>query len=600
MTPPPVPPRRAPAVSDDIFKTQVPLPPEVNPAHFNETVAAPATAHVLAEDSWPETFGEYRIVRELGRGGFGVVFEGIDTHLDRKVAIKVLHRHIAADPQNCVRFLREARSVASLQHDNIITIHHFGEQDGLPYFVMELLPGMTLEKRLADGPRPTTDEANAIARQTAEALAAAHERSLIHRDVKPSNIWLETTKNGSFRRVRLLDFGLVRRTDSGASATSSTNSFAGTAAYASPEQAMSNDLDHRSDLFSLGIVLYEMIAGQRPFPQTNAMEVLMAIIRDPHPALSHYVPNVPPMLSGLVDRLLAKNPADRPKDAAEVARMLEGFFEAPVRPPLHEPRTSTQPTDNAVFAGRRLTRELGRGRTGKVYEADDEMNGRREAIKIISGRLVKDPNACTFFASWAQANQGCVHDNLMPILTHGRYRDEVPFLTMPRLRGYTLQQWLAQKKRLSVGTSLEVARQIALGLECVHARSMCHGNLKPANAWIEISPDNQFSRVRLMDTGLSYWGPDRDYVPSGWTSERGWTQADDLYSFGATLHQMTTGILPQETTSATSVTLAMFSVPPEIELLMVALLDENPANRPKSTTSVVQAIALAAAAAAAP
>ena len=264
--------------------------------------------------------GQYVVQGQLGAGGMGIVFRALDPKLNRPVALKVMRPELAADPMARARFLREAESQAAVEHEYIVPIYQIGENEGVPFLAMPLLKGESLETRFQSGkplPLPTVVQ---IALQLAEGLAAAHAGGLIHRDVKPSNVWLETDSIGQFRRARLLDFGLARR-DSGETALTGTGVAIGTPAYMAPEQARGN-ADQRSDLFSFGCVLYQMATGRRPFQGNNIVAVVAAIATDIPLSVKVNSPTVPDKLADLIDRLLSKDPSNRPASAAEVAAEL--------------------------------------------------------------------------------------------------------------------------------------------------------------------------------------------------------------------------------------------------------------------------------------
>jgi formylglycine-generating enzyme required for sulfatase activity len=277
--------------------------------------------------------GRYRVLRELGAGGMGAVFEAEDTQLLRRVALKVMHPETARHGDGKARFLREARAAAALTHDHIVPIYDVGEQDGAPFLVMALLRGETLEARLKRTRRPLPlAEALRIGREVAEGLAAAHEAGLIHRDVKPANVWLEAPA----ARVKLLDFGLARLSE-GEGVKTRSGAVLGTPAYMSPEQAAGGKgVDARADLFSLGAVLYEMLTGTRAFKGDSWMEVLANRLRMKPPAPHAVNAAVPEEVSALVMRLLAEEPAQRPSSARQVARSLRALA-APAAESLHAP-----------------------------------------------------------------------------------------------------------------------------------------------------------------------------------------------------------------------------------------------------------------------
>jgi serine/threonine protein kinase len=270
--------------------------------------------------------GAYRLCQVLGSGGMGVVFQAEDPHLRRFVALKAMKPSLAVSTTARQRFLREAQLTAAVKHDHIVTIHQVGEERGVPFLAMELLEGETLEQRLQreqrDGeaaPLPPA-EVLRIGREIAEGLAAAHARGLIHRDVKPANVWLE----GPRGRVKLLDFGLAWAAEQDVALTQ-TGAIVGTPAYMAPEQARGESADPRSDLFSLGCVLYRMCTGRPPFRGATTSALLLAVALEQPPRADEINPLVPPALAALVARLMAKEPARRPASAAEVIAFLDGI-----------------------------------------------------------------------------------------------------------------------------------------------------------------------------------------------------------------------------------------------------------------------------------
>ncbi len=299
--------------------------------------------------------GAYRVLRLLGQGGMGAVFLVEDPALQRHLALKVLLPQHAASAEAKARFVREAKAQAAVEHDHVVTIHQIGEDRGVPFLAMPLLKGQTLGDALQANPHVPVAEAVRIARETAEGLAAAHERRLIHRDVKPGNLWLE----GSRRRVKVLDFGLARPPSgsepAGLEPVTQTGAVVGTPAYMSPEQARGERVDARTDLFSLGCVLYQMLTGRRPFTAPNVTGVLIAVTTETPPRPATLNPSITPELDSLVMRLLAKNPAERPPSAEAVVeelRLVEaglgvtGMVSLPHDPiPIADPWEDIEPTE---------------------------------------------------------------------------------------------------------------------------------------------------------------------------------------------------------------------------------------------------------------
>ena len=260
--------------------------------------------------------GSYEILEVLGRGGMGVVVKAHEPSLDRTVAIKVLAPALATSASARRRFAREARAAAAVAHEHIVAIHAVDEFHGLPYLVMQYVPGRSLQQRLdADGP-PAVVELLRIGVQAASALAAAHAQGVVHRDVKPGNILLENC----VERVRLTDFGLARVADD-ASLTHS-GVIAGTPHYMAPEQARGEPVDHRADIYSLGAVLYTLATGRTPFRADSTMALLKRVCEDrPHPVCA-LNPEFPRWLEAVIERLMARDPADRFATAGEVAATL--------------------------------------------------------------------------------------------------------------------------------------------------------------------------------------------------------------------------------------------------------------------------------------
>ncbi len=266
--------------------------------------------------------GTFEIVRVVGRGGMGIVLHAIDTCLERDVAIKVLDPELARDELARTRFCREARAAASISHENVVAVHQVehDEDKDLPFLVMELISGESLEKKLERDGKLSLKEIVSIGMQTAAGLAAAHDKGLIHRDIKPGNILLE--KSG--QRVKLTDFGLARAAEDVRLTRSGL--VAGTPLYMSPEQATGEELDARSDLFSLGVVMYELAAGEPPFNGKTPLAVLKRVTEEKPAPLRFHNPALPEWFVHIVDRLLAKDPKDRFQSAREVADTLEHFW----------------------------------------------------------------------------------------------------------------------------------------------------------------------------------------------------------------------------------------------------------------------------------
>ena len=259
--------------------------------------------------------GGYRVLKMLGAGGMGMVYHAEDVHLQRSVALKVMKAEVAKNSANRERFLREARAAAKLKSDHVVNIHQVGEDNQVVFLAMEYLEGLSLDDWLKKGRKPTMAQAARIGRQIALGLADAHTCGLIHRDIKPANIWLDNRHQG---RAKLLDFGLARGDKEDVQLTQS-GAIVGTPAYMAPEQARGEKVDHRVDLFSLGVVLYRLTTGHLPFQGDNTMSILTSLALDTPKPPRDINADISPRMATLIERLLTKDREQRPATAKAVA-----------------------------------------------------------------------------------------------------------------------------------------------------------------------------------------------------------------------------------------------------------------------------------------
>ncbi len=267
-----------------------------------------------------DRIGHYKIVAELGRGGMGIVYKAHEESLNRFVAIKVLGEHLTEDPSHVERFLREARSAASLNHPNIVQIYAVAEEAGRHYFAMEYVAGRSLQQILrSSGPLDPVQVAR-IAVQTASGLGAAHEQGIIHRDIKPANLLIDDRG-----LVKIADFGLAL-VAGGVSRLTATGMFMGTPGYLSPEQCLDQSPDHRTDIYSLGVTLYEALSGKVPFTADSPLALLRQIVEVEPPDLGELKPNLDPELRSIVARMMAKDREQRISSCADLIDALQAFL----------------------------------------------------------------------------------------------------------------------------------------------------------------------------------------------------------------------------------------------------------------------------------
>jgi serine/threonine protein kinase len=286
---------------------------------------------LVMNGSVPTRIDRYEIEDLVGEGGMGRVYRARDTQLGRTVAIKVLAPALTVDPDQLLRFEQEARATAALSHPGVLAVHDVGTFNGAPYLVSELLEGSSLAERLR-AERLSVDRSTRLALQIAEALAAAHDKGIVHRDLKPDNVFVTPED-----RIKILDFGLAKLTaplaapfngpDATVAAGTIANTILGTPGYMAPEQARGQPADHRSDIFALGCILYEMLQGDRAFGGETTTDVLSAILKDAPPPLTSSVERpITPALDGIVHRCLAKEPAGRFQSASDLAFSLRSVL----------------------------------------------------------------------------------------------------------------------------------------------------------------------------------------------------------------------------------------------------------------------------------
>lgn len=337
--------------------------------------------------------GRYALQALLGSGGMGEVWRGVDEHLDRPVAVKVLRQHLA-DPELAGRFRREARVAARLQHPGITVVHDVGSDDGQLFIVMELLHGRDLAAMLAEAPAGMPiDAAVSLTIQTAEALKAAHAGHVIHRDLKPANLFV---LEGGL--LKICDFGIAWAVDSTTHLTA-TGQAIGTPAYMSPEQCQGQQVDERSDLYSLGCVLYALLTGQPPFAEGPPLAIMLQHINAAPAAPRTIRPDIPSELDHLVLELLAKDPVRRPADANHVIAALRALCYTPTVKVESFPRTgqeSGQQPDRPMV--RSISAPAGDAATINPLEVSGS-NSKVMEIDLTSGR---------YLLSWSAEGSGAL------------------------------------------------------------------------------------------------------------------------------------------------------------------------------------------------
>ncbi len=555
------------------------------------------------------TISHYQILDRLGGGGMGVVYKARDLRLDRLVALKFLSSQRGADEEHRRRFLREARAASVLNHPNICAIYEIAETgDGGMFIVMALCEGETLGDLIDRGPLPAA-EAVGIALQIAAGLARAHDRGIVHRDVKPSNVIL--TPDG----VKLVDFGIAKLSDQ--SRLTLTGTAMGTASYMSPEQFEGEAVDARTDVWSLGVVIHEMMTGRPPFG-IRETEAIRGILERNPPSMSTHRSGVPPALERIVRRALEKRPAARYPSMEALRADLQELAAALDLPPVQEReyedrtllelpaplasfRTAPQPADGLV--GRavgpyEVLELIGGGGMGVVYRARDSRLARTAALKFLPAELTRDPGAKEKFVQEARAASSLDHPNLCTILEMGETPDGRLYLAMPCYDGETLRRRI-QRGPLPLAEAVDIAEQVARGLSKAHRNGIVHRDIKPANVMLTAN-----GVVKILDFGLAKLAGavalSRAGSSAGTPAYMSPEQArgddvdprTDLWSLGVMLYEMLAGRRPFRGEREQAVVFSILNerpqplrelrpdVPPELAALVDRLLAKNPAERP--------------------
>jgi serine/threonine protein kinase len=428
---------------------------------------------------------------EIGRGGMGVVYRARNDRLDRTEAVKVIADDLARDRSFRERFLREAMIAVAVEHPHVIPVYDADEAPGGHLFIAMryVSEGWNLASLIGQRGRLEPRLAAQIVSDIASAIDAAHSRDLVHRDVKPTNILIVDQRS---HHSYLTDFGLSKRVSS-KTMLSSTGAVIGTVDYMSPEQAQGREVDHRTDVYALGVTLFEALSGRVPYLNETNEGRLLAKVQEPAPMVTQVAPGIPPAFDAVLARALARDPEERYASAGELGRAAQ---EAAGRPSSITARREIG--IGSVIADCLIEEVAGEGGMAVVYRATQQSLGREVAVKVMAPGLADRPEFRARFEREWKIAAALEHPSVVPILWAGEHDGRL-FIVMRFVAGGTLRERLAEQGRLEPALAVEVLEQLADALDAAHARGLVHRDIKPGNVLV----DARSGAVFLTDFGLA-------------------------------------------------------------------------------------------------
>lgn len=494
--------------------------------------------------SGKSNYGPYRVEGLIGRGGMGQVFKGIDPLLDRPVAIKVLSKQLSDSVQFVERFRREARLLASIDHPGIATIYTFGDSEDEHFFAMQWCAGGSMSEMLQEVKTIDVPIAVDYILQCAKALAAAAKKGIVHRDIKPSNLMFD--EEG---RIKLVDFGLAF-SEKGFTHLTAVSEIVGTPTYMAPEQSKSQSVDFRSDIYALGITLYQMLYGKTPFSGSSAIDMVIKHSTEPFPPYDNFDGAIPRDLYAIIERMTQKDPSMRyqgydalTRDLTEVQTSLHARRRVADAVTVFEKREVLL-KEKKKFGDYALETAVGEDFLGKVYKGYDEKLQRFAAVRVLSKTYRNDQAFLkkleTRLGKLARLN----HPGIGTIYDFGPDGDDY-YLAQEWCSGGSVANLVRKKGRLGLDVSIPVLVQCIQVLASAQKIDVMHGNLRPTTILFD---ENQ--KIRIVDLGWSDAKPSASMHESGlhfMAPEWGNTSMDlraDIYSLGMIFYYMTYGIAP--------------------------------------------------------
>ncbi|MGB6945665.1 MAG: protein kinase [Bryobacteraceae bacterium] len=500
----------------------------------------------------------YEILKRLGEGGMGAVYKARDHELDRLVALKVIRPELAGHPDILRRFKQELILARQVTHKNVVRIFDLGNADGRKFITMDYIEGRDLKSILVERGKLPPGEVVPIFQQICRGLEAAHVEGVVHRDLKPQNVMVDDAG-----RVWLMDFGLARSME--LSGLTRTGVLMGTPDYMSPEQARAEKVDARSDLFSLGIIVYEMLTGRLPFQADTLMAKLLMRVQQNATPVTEIEPGVPASLGAVVARCLERDVNKRYQNVREIlddllsntktigASSSSGTSQNTSATPAETPISLSALGAGSQFGPRyRIESEIGEGGMGKVYKAHDSDLDRTVALKLVRPELARDASSLQRFKQELLLASRISHRNILRIHDLGDVGG-VKFISMAYIQGMDLHELIAKMGKLQTERVINIAKQLAGALEAAHSEGVVHRDLKPRNVLITVDDHvyvSDFGLAKSLDaetTAMTRAGEvlgTPRYMSPEQAESKPADHRSDLYSLGVILYEMATGEVP--------------------------------------------------------
>jgi serine/threonine-protein kinase len=600
---------------------------QLSEAFASALAETPVEKNILAS-GMPQAIGRYKVEAELKPRGNLLVYRAQDIELERQVAIRILSPQFVTNNDFRARFQREVELNSTLAHRCIVEVYDYGEYEGQPYVVMPYMPGGTLETRLQAGPLDLPTLTPLIER-VAAALDEAHARRIIHGQLMPHSILFDGSG-----QAYLSDFSISAISDTW-SKLNQSESVAKIAKYLSPEQVRAlleqnaAPLDGRSDIYALGIVLFEALTGRTPYQAETAYDTAMAHLNAPIPLLYKLKPDLPKTYQTLINRTLAKDPADRYTTAGALANHMQellagrwymgkisGMINKDTKPTSTiepaSPSASPPLLSGSTFGRYQLGRELGRGGMGAVYLAYDPDTKRQVALKVLLDHLAATPSFRKQFQREAKLIARLDHEYIAPIYDFGEYNNQ-PFIVIPYLSGGTLANKLAQgQPKLKSNQLASIIKRVAIALDEAHRHNIIHQDVKPGNILFNDKDEaflSDFGIAVLQVSNLaaeSHMGGTPQYMSPEQIKalmkkgEPGILDGrSDIYALGVVLFEMLTGRVPYPTGSPREIAMAHLTQPiprlveikPDLPAAYQQVIDRALAKDPAQRYQTGQALA---------